>query len=77
MEINICQHFVNYCDTNNLTSDVQHGFRSKRSTQSNMLDMCNFKVNNIGCGSNVDLIKIDLCKAFDSIPHNKLIHKLS
>ena len=77
METYICQHLVNYCATNNLISDVQHGFRSKRSTQSNMLEMCNFMVNNIDCGNNVDLITIDLCKAFDSIPHNKLIHKLS
>ena len=77
METYVCQHLVNYCDTNNLISDVQHGFRSKRSTHSNMLEMCNFMVNNIDCGNNVDLITIDLFKAFDSIPHNKLIHKLS
>ena len=77
METFICQHLVNYCDTNNLISDVQHGFRSKLSTQSNMLEMCNLMVNNIECGNNAELITIDLCKAFDSIPHNKLIHKLS
>ena len=75
-ETYICQHLENYCDTNNLISDVQHGSRSKRSTQSNMLEMCNFMVNIIDCGNNVDLITIDLCKAFDSIPHNKLIHEL-
>ena len=39
--------------------------------------MCNFMVNNIDCGNNVDLVKINLCKAFDAIYHNKLIHKLS
>ena len=76
METYICQHLVNYCDTNNLISDVQHGFRSKRSTQSNTLEMCNFMVNIMDCGNNIDLITIDLCKALDSIPHDKLIHKL-
>ena len=39
--------------------------------------MCNFIVNNMDCGNNIALITIDLCKAFDSIPHDELIHKLS
>ena len=56
----LSQHFVNYCDTNNLISDVQHGFKNKRTTQSNMFEMCNFMVNNIDCGNNVNLITIDL-----------------
>ena len=77
METSKSQHLVNYCDANNFISNVQHGFRSKRSTQSNMLEMCNFMVNNIDCSNNIDLITINLCKVFDSIPHNKLIHKLS
>ena len=60
MEIYRCQHLVNYCDTVNLISDVQHGFRCKRSTQSNMLEMCKFMVINMDCGDNIDLIIIDL-----------------
>ena len=78
METYICQHLVNYCYTNNLISDVQHGFRSKHSTQSNMLEMYNFMVKNMDCGNNIiALITINLCKTFDSIQHGKLIHKLS
>ena len=38
--------------------------------------MYDFLVNNINCGIYVNLIIIDLFKAFDSIMYNKLIYKL-
>ncbi len=54
----------------------QHGFRSQRSCITQLLDV----VNNIGkaldCGKEIDMIYLDFSKAFDSVPHDKLIVKL-
>ncbi len=54
----------------------QHGFRSQRSCITQLLDV----VHNIGkaldCGKEIDMIYLDFSKAFDSVPHDKLIVKL-
>ena len=57
--------------------DQQHGFRSGKSCITQLLDV----VYNIGkaldCGKEMDMIYLDFSKAFDSVPHDKLIFKLS
>ena len=54
----------------------QHGFRDKRSTCTNLLELLKDLTNNIDVGNAVDIITIDFAKAFDSINHNKLLVKL-
>ena len=70
------KHIINHCDKHKLLSNSQHGFRQQYSTTSNLLELLNDVTQDIDNNNNVDLIKIDFFKAFDSISHSKLIHKL-
>ena len=55
----------------------QHGFRSGRSCLSNLLD-CMYHANGmIDEDCEIDLIYLDFMKAFDSVPHKRLLSKLA
>ena len=57
-------------------SHAQHGFIHKRSTTSNLLDKYGEVCATLDQGGQTDVIFLDFSKAFDSVPHNLLIHKL-
>ena len=54
----------------------QHGFVDKKSCFSNLLETVDTIMNIIEDGSPVDVFYFDFCKAFDSVPHYRLITKL-
>ena len=54
----------------------QHGFVAGRSTTTNLMQICQYISSSLDSGYQVDVIYTDLSKAFDSIDHKKLIHKL-
>ena len=76
MESIIYSNIVNNCNKFNINNTEQHGFRNKRFTCTNLLELLNDLTNNIDVGNAVDIIIIDFAKAFDSINHNKLLVKL-
>ena len=76
MESIIYSNIVNYCNKFNIINTEQYGFRDKRSTCTNLLELLNDLTNNIDIGNAVDIKTIDVAKAFDSINHNKLLVKL-
>lgn len=69
-------HIVEYLSTNNVISTFQHGFMSQRSTESQLLvsitDWCSM----LESGMYVDVVYLDISKAFDSVCHEKLLQKL-
>ena len=60
---------------NSLLTWHQHGFLPKRSTLTELLECLNYWMEAINRGEHVDVMYIDLRKAFDSVDHKKLIQK--
>ena len=64
---------ITYLSSENAPSQMQHGFRPKRSTVTNLLSIKSYIINAINNDIPVDMILLDFYSAFDKVPHNKLI----
>ena len=76
MERVISKNILEHLSTNQLLSSDQHGFVSKRSTCTNVLESLNDWSLTIQDGHSVTVAYIDFDKAFDSVSHNKLLYCL-
>jgi hypothetical protein len=76
MERLIRNHMIDFLETNKFLSNDQHGFRSGRSCTTQLLETLELWTNFIDNGMSVDCIYLDFAKAFDKVPHVKLVHKL-
>jgi len=61
---------------NDLLSDSQYGFTSGRSCITQLLTTVNDWMVDLEDGKPVDAIYLDLRKAFDTVPHQRLLNKL-
>ena len=59
-----------------MIADSQHGFSSGLSCQTNLLTFFDKIVDNMDQGNTVDVIYLDFQKAFDKVPHLRLIEKV-
>ena len=62
---------------NKLISDAQHGFLPSKSCTTNLLETIDVITLALSEGFPVDAIYTDFSKAFDKIPHRKLMFKIS
>ena len=60
----------------NLITHSQHGFMARKSCLTNLLDYLVFVTTQIDLGHPVDVIYLDFQKAFDKVPHVRLINKI-
>ena len=63
-------------DKYNLLYDLQHGFRSKRSCETQLVTLIEDLMRNSIAGNQSDLVLLDFSKAFDKVSHQKLLLKL-
>ena len=61
---------------NRLITDAQYGFVKGRSTELQLLNCGKMWINAIDSNKFVDTVYIDFSKAFDTVTHRKLLHKL-
>ena len=77
MESIVKDHLMNHLLANNLLSDYQFGFIPGRSCTTQLLYVLDYFTQHLDQGDSVDVIYLDFQKAFDSVPHQRLIQKLS
>ena len=69
-------HVMGHLDNNHLLSDVQHGFRKKRSCESQLILTIQDLANGLNDGEQIDAILLDFSKGFDKVVHQRLLQKL-
>ena len=68
----ITKHF----NQNNILYDLQHGFRDRRSCETQLLQLIEDLARNMTESKQTDLILLDFSKAFDKVSHLKLLYKM-
>jgi len=58
-------------------TDKQQGFRNKRSTMLELLQVMNQWMEKTDSGECFDVLYLDFIKAFDTVPHVRMPNKLS
>ena len=76
MERVITENLIDFLEQNFCISDVQHGFRSRHSTMSELLNHYHHIVNALDNNDYIDVVMLDYSKAFDKVSHPLLLKKL-
>jgi len=76
LESVIRTELLNFLSENDILSHQQHGFICKQSCFTNLLATFEDWTSTMNQGYNVDVIYLDYSKAFDSVPHQRLLCKL-
>ncbi len=76
MEHIICHHVHEHLDDCNILSHLQHGFRSRHSCESQLITTLHDLLWHYDNKSQVDIAVLNFSKAFDTVPHRRLIPKL-
>jgi hypothetical protein len=76
MESLLRAHILDYLEEEDLISPAQHGFLPGRSVSTQLLECLEEWTEALDEGECTDIIYLDLSKAFDSVPHMRLLAKM-
>ena len=76
LESIIKDEIVSHLDKFKLIRDSQHGFTKGRSCLTNLLEFFEDISEKLDSGRPIDVIYLDFAKAFDKVPHKRLLKKL-
>ena len=67
---------MGHLDAHHVLVNYQHGFRRGHSYESQPITIVEHLVRNLDHGKQTDLLLLDFSKAFDTVPHKRLLKKL-
>ena len=77
MEHVIASNLMKHLESEKILYEWQHGFRSKRSTETQLLTLVHELSDNLDRKKQVDIAVLDFSKAFDKVSHKHLAIKLA
>ena len=77
MELIVLSHMWKHLNRNNIILPDQHGFRSGLSCETQLVEAVHDWAASMNKRHQTDLILLDFSKAFDCVPHQRLLHKLN
>ena len=77
LEKAIATQLGQYCEDNSIVPVQQFGFRRRSSCETALLTATDAWMRSVDEGKLVGALLVDLSKAFDTVPHQKLINELS
>ena len=72
----ISSSIMKHLEQFNILTDAQHGFRKARSCETQLILTLHDLAKGIDTGDQLDVILLDFSKAFDKVPHERLLHKI-
>ena len=76
MEHIIASSIMRHADNHSILYPLQHGFRDRRSCETQLLGFVNDLVNTMHVGSQTDILVMDFSKAFGKVSHPRLVTTL-
>jgi len=72
----IFKQIMAHFELHSILHDSQHGFRESRSRESQLILTTHDLAKGLDDKSQIDAVLLDFSKAFDKVPHRRLLHKL-
>ena len=76
MEHVVVSQMMKHFDEHGILADCQHGFRKQRSCETQLIGLTQELHERLEEKVQVDMIVLDFSKAFDKVPHQRLMTKL-
>ena len=72
----VCRHILDHVEDHKILTNLQHGFRSGRSCETQVIITTHDLLSSFNSKSQIDVAILDFSKAFDTVPHAGLLGKL-
>ena len=73
----ITSNVLSHLERHKILTDCQHGFRARRSCETQLLTLVHELAESVDTGGQMDLVILDFSKAFDRVPHRRLLEKIN